>query len=106
MLAMAERTCPKCRERPSRPTHAYCAPCLAAYVRAHRPRYRDLSEEARKKMNCRSYTNMLIRRGALARGPCEDCGAPNADALHVGYDDPRAVRWRCSTCRMAHLGAS
>lgn len=68
-----------------------------------RPKHSELSPEARKKANCRAYTNELIRRGKLTRGPCEDCGSTEkVQPHHDDYDDPRNVRWKCADCHWKH----
>lgn len=72
-----------------------CGDCHAAYMRAHRKPYSALSSEEKKRSNCRSTTNNLIRRGALEKKPCEVCGSEVVEAHHDDYDDPRNVRWLC-----------
>ncbi len=78
-----------------------CRSCHAAYMRAHRPKHRDLAEQMRRKANCRSYTNVLQRRGVLAAGPCQCCGAP-AENHHPDYADPRRIDRLCRSCHRAH----
>jgi hypothetical protein len=77
------------------PYGAYCRACKAKYMREHRPKHSELTPEQRKRANCRSYTNTLIKRGQLKRQPCEVCGSEQVQPHHTNYDDPRAVRWRC-----------
>jgi len=36
-----------------------------------------------------------LRRGLIARGPCEICGSAEVDGHHDDYDRPMAVRWLC-----------
>lgn len=36
-----------------------------------------------------------IKRGLIARQPCEECGAEPADGHHPDYDRPMAVVWLC-----------
>lgn len=50
-------------------------------------------------MNTRAYTNVLVRRGHLERGPCW-CGNSKAEAHHPDYSNPRLVEW---LCRPHHL---
>jgi hypothetical protein len=71
-------------------------------MRATRPRYSQMSQEARRRSNCRTYTNTLIRRGQLQRGRCEvtGCKATRVEPHHIDYNDPWNVRWRC---RQHHL---
>ena len=54
-----------------------------------------VSEEERRKDNCRSYTNMLIKRGRLQRKPCYICGAEQVQAHHPDYSKPAVVVWLC-----------
>lgn len=87
------KLCPRCKTRERAPHRGYCKECRREYERERR---KSLSEEQRKKANCRSYTNVLIQRGELTRGPCEECGTTeNVEAHHENYDDPRTVRWLC-----------
>lgn len=95
------RKCPKC-EQFHENRGSYCKPCRAAYARENRPKHSELSPEARRRANCRSYTNMLIKRGELQRMPCVSCGKPNAQAHHPDYDDPRRVTWLCKDCHGTH----
>lgn len=85
----------------------YCRECRNDYMRQTRPKHRELSPEARKRSNCRRYTNILIARGQLVPGACEDCGTDQSvEPHHDDYDDPRAVRWKCTDChRKHHKGA-
>jgi hypothetical protein len=73
-----------------------CIDCHAAYMRKNRCRYSELSPEQKRKANCRSYTNMLIRRGKLKREGCQKCGS-KAQAHHPDYSNPRLVIWLCRT---------
>lgn len=73
-------------------------------VRRKRKPRSELSPEARRRANCRSYTNTLIRRGKLIPQPCEDCGDPNVQPHHDNYDDPWSVRWKCEPCHRKHHG--
>jgi hypothetical protein len=103
---MDDKPCSKCKVNVALFHRRYCRDCRNAYMRANRPRYRDLSEEERRKSNCRSYTNVLIRRFAIIRGDCEKCGAPNAEAHHIDYDNPYLVYWMCTPChRQLHRDA-
>ena len=88
------QSCSRCGEPRDRDGQRYCRQCHAAYMREHRPRYRDLSPDEKLRANCRSYTHMLIQRGLLLRHPCEVCGA-KAQAHHADYRKPREVAWLC-----------
>ncbi len=70
-------------------------------MRANRPKHRDLKPEAKRRAVCRAYTNVLVRRGQLTKGPCQNCGAAKAQAHHTDYSDPRTVTWLCGPCHRA-----
>jgi len=72
-------------------------------MRQNRPKHSELPDEARRRANCRAYTNVLVRRGKLVRTPCAFCGADEVQAHHEDYADPRAVVWVCRPCRREHL---
>jgi hypothetical protein len=80
----------------------YCLSCHAAYMREHRPKHRELSLEAKKKANCRSYANVYQRRGVLLKQPCVRCGCPTAEKHHPDYDKPLEVIWMCRECHLEH----
>lgn len=80
--------------------HAYCAKCHAEYMRKNRPKHSQLSEDARKKANCRAYTHVLIKRGKLKKEPCKVCGSEKSESHHEDYSKPREVIW---LCREHHL---
>lgn len=87
---------------PSRPGQRTCAPCHAAYMRAHRPKHRELPPEARKKANCRAHSHVLVNRGTLVRRPCEVPGCEiRAEMHHDDYSNPRLIRWICRTHHLA-----
>jgi hypothetical protein len=44
---------------------------------------------AKLKANCRSYANMLLRRGKLVREPCCACGSIQSQMHHPDYSLPR-----------------
>ena len=46
-------------------------------------------------------TQSGIKRGLIARQPCERCGAEPTDAHHESYDRPLDVRWLCRRCHSA-----
>jgi ribosomal protein S27AE len=62
-------------------------------VREHdRERYRQHPE----KFKARNAVLRAVRRGDLARQPCERCGTTdNVEAHHDDYDRPLEVRWLC-----------
>jgi hypothetical protein len=71
-------------------------------MRDHRPAYRDLTDEQRRRASCRSYTNVLIRRGVLTPQPCEACGAAEVQPHHDDYTKPWTVRWLCEVHHQQH----
>lgn len=83
----------------------YCLECKAAYNREWR-KSNPLSAEQKRRDNCRSYTNIYIRRGKLIPEPCEVCQADKVEAHHDDYDKPLSVRWLCRPCHLAHHGKS
>jgi hypothetical protein len=94
----------KCGQE-SRTGQSYCLDCHAAYMRAHRPKHKDLSEISRRKANTRSYTNVLIKRGKIEKQPCKNCGDENVQAHHSDYGNPKKVSWYCKICHHdIHLG--
>ena len=78
-----------------------CAWCHKAYMRTWRPKHSELTEDERRRSNCRRYTNMLQARGVLPRGPCEVCAAAGiasrtpVENHHPDYTDPRTFRRLC-----------
>jgi hypothetical protein len=65
-------------------------------MRENRP---PLSEEARRRANARSYAHVYLRRGKIARKPCERCGSPESQMHHRDYARPLEVTWLCRWCR-------
>ena len=101
-------TCAKCggdhkryRDHDKTIGASYCTKCHAEYMRATRRKHGELTDEQRKKANCRSYTNVLLRRMALERKTkCEQCGAESPEKHHPDYSDPRKVVWLCRDCHL------
>jgi hypothetical protein len=81
--------------------HVYCLSCHAQNMRETRPKHSELSNEARKKVNARAYTHVLIKRGKIVKEPCEVCGSDKSQAHHDDYDKPRDVRWMCRPHHLA-----
>jgi hypothetical protein len=79
---------------------AWCAPCHAAYMREHRPKHSELTEEQRIKANARAYANTYQRRGKLKKEPCSVCGSMDSQKHHTDYSQPLKVVW---LCREHHL---
>lgn len=89
--------CPRCGWRKRQKGQGYCKPCKKAYVDAHRPKWRDLTPEQKRKAKCRAYSRMLEKRGVLKRRPCA-CGSTRVQRHHFDYDDPYTVEYQCLTC--------
>lgn len=94
------KQCSKCGADNSRDNQRYCLKCHAAYMRDHRPKHSDLSDEQRKKANCRAYANMYRKRGKLVQKPCEQCGDENSQMHHDDYENPLIVQWLCRRCHL------
>ena len=91
--------CSRCKGPGDRAPYRYCRACVNAYKREHRPKYRELDEETRRKGITRAYTRVLVKRGQLDRGPCRDCGTTeNVHGHHPDYSDPWRVIWLCAPC--------
>lgn len=93
-----KKTCSKCK-RPLELTRVdkqrYCRSCHAEHMRRTRPKHSELTDEARKKANARSYLKEYIKRGKVEKKPCEKCGDSIAEAHHEDYDSPLKVIWLC-----------
>ena len=93
--------CAKCKIEFERGSgNSYCRPCHAEYMREHRPKHSELSDDQRKRANCRSYANVYKKRGLLIKSPCEDCGDENSQMHHEDYDEPLEVVWLCRSCHL------
>ena len=85
--------------QPDCPGRRACRACKNIYSRATRIKHRDLPEAQRLKANCRAATKMLVRRGLLKKGSCEDCqGTTAIQSHHDDYTKPWQVRWKCRSC--------
>lgn len=79
-----------------------CAPCQAAYMRATRPKYSELTDEQRRKNIVRAYSRVLVVRGKVPVEPCRICGDEKAQRHHPDYSNPRVVEWLCKLCHVEH----
>lgn len=70
-------------------------------MRAARCRYSELTPEERRKARCRSYSNVLQKRGHLKPHLCRDCGEKKVQKHHPDYANPRRVIWLCVLCHKA-----
>jgi len=89
--------CPDCRLSEKAIGSGYCLDCKAARQRIWRTAH-PLTEQQRRRGVARSYLNVYIRRGLIARGACEIEGCtrlPTQGHHHHGYDHPLDVRWLC-----------
>ena len=86
----------------------YCKACHAADGRERRRRVpRTLTRDAAHKAHARSITHVYVKRGKVAKWPCECCGRLEAEAHHLDYDTPLVVRWLCRPCHLhAHRDAA
>lgn len=98
MTKCSYRGCDSPRDRPGQ---RYCRACHAAYQRANRPKYSELTPEQRMKSNARAYVNVYQHRGLIEAKPCEHCGNPEAEKHHEDYNQPLAVTWLCRKCHLA-----
>lgn len=90
--------CPNCRAVP-KGRSGYCAACWRAYPGRSHVAHSDLTPEERMRANARSYANVYLRRGKIARLPCAVCGAEQgAKMRHRDYAQPLAVTWVCDWC--------
>ncbi len=97
---MQDNICSKCGKPNDRFPQRYCRTCHAAYMRDWRPSYGDLPESEKEKARCRSFTNMLIRRGAIER-PVNCISCPSTDRIenhHEDYSDPYTFEGMCIDC--------
>lgn len=79
--------------------HAYCRECHNKSQREWRS-LTSLSKEQRKKMNCRSYLHVYVKRGKIFKSKCEICGNKDVEAHHENYDKPLHVNWLCRKCHL------
>lgn len=88
-------TCPKC-SLPCTGGQAYCRACQNAKARATRRHHRELPDEQRFRANARAYLKEYVKRGKVAKLPCEVCGtADYVEGHHEDYTKPLHVRWLC-----------
>jgi hypothetical protein len=59
-----------------------------------------MTDEARRRDNCRSYASVYLKRGLIERFPCEKCDEGESEMHHADYSKPLAVTW---LCRKHHL---
>ena len=97
-----KKECSKCNNliEENRINHSrYCRLCGNYVLRTHRKKHSELSEEDRKKANCRSYVNVYIRRGKIKKESCVICKSNiKIQAHHLDYNKPLEVIWLCKDC--------
>ena len=97
---MAESIYCKCGNLRRGPKQRYCRECHAESMRRNRPKHSDMTEEQKKKANCRSYANTYKRRGKLIPESCVECGSYETQMHHDNYDRPLQVVWLCRDCHL------
>lgn len=75
--------------------HEYCKKPEVKARKAEQARLRLRDPAQRHKHEARWAVRRAIQAGKLHRGPCEVCGAAQADAHHDDYSRPLDVRWLC-----------
>jgi hypothetical protein len=104
--------CNKCRHRLyMREWYAGKPGYAAEMARKHRERAREYeldryhnNDEFRMKKKARNMVIARVAAGTLARGNCEVCGEPEAQAHHDDYAKPLDVRWLCNKHHREHHG--
>jgi hypothetical protein len=91
--------CSRCGVNPPRPNQRYCKTCHATHMRETRPKYKDLSRDAKKKSNAGAQARVAVRRRMLQKKPCRNCGA-DAEMHHEDYDRPLKVDFLCRKCHL------
>lgn len=93
--------CSKCAVNSVYTKAKYCNQCHRANMRVWRITHR-LTAEQRKKMNCRSYANVYLKRGLLIKDTCKYCNSTHTQMHHPDYSQPLYVVWLCRTCHIEH----
>jgi hypothetical protein len=94
------KPCSKCGKPNKRLSQRYCLACHAAYMRANRTPYLELSPEQKAKVKARSVANTYQKRGLLKKENCFVCEDPNAQKHHEDYSRPLDILWLCKTCHV------
>lgn len=92
--------CSGCGAERDRGSQRYCKACHAAYMRANRPKFSEMPDDARARASARAYANEYQRRGKLVPKPCELCNSTDVQKHHDDYTKPLAVRWLCRDCHL------
>lgn len=87
--------CSQCKENPT--THAARS---SIWRRENKERYAAAARERYKKdptkAAARARVALEIRRGKMAKKPCEVCGHEKAQAHHSDYTKPLEISWLCA----------
>lgn len=90
-----------------------CRRCAGAFNRKYRKNYKLPPGQRRanrqaygrrhpEKVLARDAVYIAKKRGRIVAGPCEVCGATNAEAHHDDYSKPLDVRWLCREHHREH----
>lgn len=60
-----------------------------------RARRRRWAQNHKDQVNAMQRVNAYIKKGLIARKPCEKCGSNDSQAHHDDYTRPLSVRWLC-----------
>ena len=77
-----------------------CHSCHAGWMRKHRPKFTELTDEQKQRQTARTIANSLERRGVLVPRPCK-CGSVDVEKHHRSYRDPSDVVYVCRPCHLA-----
>lgn len=92
-----QQWCDDNREHLRKKHNGYHAANMKDPIRAEqeRERRRKWAREHKDQVNAMMRINSYIKKGLVARKPCEICGAENSHAHHDDYTRPLSVRWLC-----------
>ena len=61
-----------------------------------------MTDEQRKKDNCKSYANTYLKRGKILKLPCKICSSKKSEMHHIDYNKPLIIIWLCRRCHLLH----
>lgn len=108
-----ETLCARCHRPHTRTTagrrQSYCWDCHAAYMRANRRKYSQLTEGQRLNSLARGHVNVLRQRGKILADVCVECGVTDKEAIiELHHPDivnrPLDVEPLCHSCHSAEHG--
>lgn len=88
--------------KPKKAWRNYCPDCS----RSQRRGWDAQTPEHKRRANARSYLNVYVRRGKVAKQPCARCGCSEVEAHHDDYSKPLEVTWLCRDCHMVLHGVA